>query len=57
LISIYSKNMYTSVTVRLISLSIGRKILTNLRNINLEDYIDIQAFLADWRVLWRAKLQ
>jgi hypothetical protein len=42
--------------VRLINLSMVRKILTILRNINLEDYIGSGTFLADWRALWRAEV-
>lgn len=33
-----------------------RKILRILRNINLEDYIGSETFLADWRALWRAEV-
>lgn len=56
LISIFSKNMYTRVAVRLINLPIVRKILRILRNINLEDYIGSGTFLADWRAVWPAEV-
>lgn len=55
--SAYAPKMQVYTSASLIDLNMVQKILTAVRNINVEDYSRSGPFLAEWRALWRAKLQ